>query len=61
MKFGFSPLFFFAKKFACTIVYFNIRGGKDIEKIMFDDVKNTKNNIKGVQTQSLLAGQLGSF
>lgn len=42
-------------------MYFNIRGGKDIEKIMFDDVKNTKNNIKGVQTQSLLAGRLGSF
>ena len=28
-----------------TIVYFNIRGGKDIEKMAFDDVKNTKNNI----------------
>ncbi len=61
MKFGFNPLFFLQKNFACAIVYFNIRGGKDIEKIMFDDVKNTKNNIKGVQTQSLLAGRLGSF
>ena len=40
-----------------TIVYFNIRGGKDIEKMTFDDVKNTKNNIKGVQTQSPLASQ----
>ena len=40
-----------------TIVYFNIRGGKDIEKMTFDDVKNTNNNIKGVQTQSPLASQ----
>lgn len=38
-----------------TIVYFNIRGGKDIEKMTFDDVKNTKNNMKSVQTQSPLA------
>ena len=40
-----------------TIVYFNIRGGKDIERMTFDDVKNTKNNMKSVQTQSPLASQ----
>ena len=44
-----------------TIVYFNIRGEKDIEKMTFDDVKNTKNNIKGVQTQSPLASHSGGF
>lgn len=44
-----------------TIVYFNIRGEKDIEKMTSDDVKNTKNNIKGVQTQSPLASHLGGF
>ena len=44
-----------------TIVYFNIRGEKDIEKMTIDDVKNTKNNIKGVQTQSPLASHSGGF
>lgn len=44
-----------------TIVYFNIRGEKDIEKMTFDDVKNTKNNMKSVQTQSPLASHLGGF
>lgn len=44
-----------------TIVYFNIRGGKDIEKMTFDDVKNTKNNMKSVQTQSPLASHSGGF
>lgn len=44
-----------------TIVYFNIRGEKDIEKMTFDDVKNTKNNIIGVQTQSPLASHSGGF
>ena len=40
-----------------TVVYFNIRSVKNIEKIMFDDVKNTKSSIKGVETQSPLASQ----
>lgn len=44
-----------------TIVYFNIRGEKDIEEMTFDDVKNTKNNIKGVQTRSPLASHSGGF
>lgn len=44
-----------------TIVYFNIRGEKDIEKMTFDDVKNTKNNMKSVQTQSPLASHSGGF
>ncbi len=44
-----------------TIVYFNIRGEKDIEKMTFDDVKNTKNIMKSVQTQSPLASHSGGF
>ncbi len=35
-----------------TIVYFNIRGGKDIEKLTIDD---TKEVVEKVQTQSTLA------
>ena len=37
-----------------TVVYFNIRGGKDIEKLTIDD---TKEVVKKVQTQSPLARQ----
>ena len=37
-----------------TVVYFNIRGGKDIEKMTIDD---TKEVVKKVQTQSPLARQ----
>ena len=37
-----------------TVVYFNIRGGKDIEKLAIDD---TKEVVKKVQTQSPLARQ----
>ena len=44
-----------------AIVYFNIRGEKYIEKMTFDDVKNTKNNIKRVQTKSPLARHSGGF
>ena len=39
-----------------TVVYFNIRGGKDIEKLTMDD---TKEVVKKVQTQSPLAPQAG--
>ena len=35
-----------------TVVYFNIRGGKDIEKLTIDD---TKEVVEKVQTQSPLA------
>ena len=38
-----------------TVVYFNIRGGKDIEKMTIDD---TKEVVKKVQTQSPLARQV---
>lgn len=37
-----------------TVVYFNIRGGKDIEKLTIDD---TKEVVEKVQTQSPLARQ----
>lgn len=37
-----------------TVVYFNIRGGKDIEKMNIDD---TKEVVDKVQTQSPLARQ----
>ena len=37
-----------------TVVYFNIRGGKDIEKLSIDD---TKEVVEKVQTQSPLARQ----
>ena len=37
-----------------TVVYFNIRGGKDIETLTIDD---TKEAVKKVQTQSPLASQ----
>lgn len=34
-----------------TVVYFNIRGGKNIEQITLNDTKETiENNIKGVRT-----------
>lgn len=34
-----------------TVVYFNIRGGKNTEQITLNDTKETiENNIKGVQT-----------
>ncbi|MCI5974459.1 MAG: hypothetical protein MRZ13_00030 [Clostridiales bacterium] len=38
-----------------TVVYFNIRGGKDIEKLTID---NTKEVVEKVQTQSPLARQV---
>lgn len=38
-----------------TVVYFNIRGGKDIEKLNIDD---TKEVVEKVQTQSPLARQI---
>ena len=38
-----------------TVVYFNIRGGKDIEKLTIDD---TKEVVEKVQTQSPLARQV---
>ena len=38
-----------------TVVYFNIRGGKDIEKLIIDD---TKEVVEKVQTQSPLARQV---
>lgn len=37
-----------------TVVYFNIRGGKDIETLTIDD---TKEAVKKVQTQSPIASQ----
>lgn len=41
-----------------TVVYFNIRGGKDIETITVDDTKTASNKIKGVQTRLPLARQV---
>ena len=40
-----------------TVVYFNLRGGKDIEKLTIDDTKDTINNIKAVRSQSPLLHQ----
>lgn len=38
-----------------TVVYFNIRGGKNIETLDFEDVKSSISSLKGVQTQLPLA------
>ncbi len=35
-----------------TIVFFNLRGGKDIEKLTIDDTKEAVNSAKGVRTQT---------
>ena len=40
-----------------TVVYFNIRGGKDIETLTVDDTKTASDKIKGVQTRLPLARQ----
>ena len=38
-----------------TVVYFNIRGGKNIETLNFEDVKSNISTLKSVQTQLPLA------
>ena len=38
-----------------TVIYFNLRGGKDIETLTVDDTKNAVNNAKRVRTQLPLA------
>ena len=40
-----------------TVIYFNLRGGKDIETLTVDDTKNAVNNAKRVRTQLPLARQ----
>lgn len=35
-----------------TVVFFNLRGGKDIEKLTIDDTKEAVNSAKGVRTQT---------
>ena len=41
-----------------TVVYFNIRGGKNIETLNFEDVKSSISSLKSVQTQLPLARQV---
>lgn len=38
-----------------TVIYFNLRGGKDIETLTVDDTKTAVNNAKRVRTQLPLA------
>lgn len=38
-----------------TVVYFNIRGGKNIKTLNFEDVKSSISSLKSVQTQLPLA------
>ena len=38
-----------------TVIYFNLRGGKDIETLTVDDTNTAVNNAKRVRTQLLLA------
>ena len=40
-----------------TVIYFNLRGGKDIETLTVDDTKTAVNNAKRVRTQLPLARQ----
>ena len=40
-----------------TVIYFNLRGGKDIETLAVDDTKTAVNNAKRVRTQLPLARQ----
>ena len=40
-----------------TVVFFNLRGGKDIEKLTIDDTKEAVNSAKGVRTQTSLLHQ----
>ena len=35
-----------------TVVFFNLRGGKDIEKLTIDNTKEAVNSAKGVRTQT---------
>ena len=35
-----------------TVVFFNLRGGKDIEKLTIEDTKEAANSAKGVRTQT---------
>ena len=44
-----------------TVVFFNLRGGKDIEKLTIDDTKEAVNSVKGVRTQSSPIHQSGTI